>query len=80
MGNGINDMDPSIVPQGIRGPMMPSPFDSLGISSAPTDNQRHGGALSSTLASALAFVTQENQRLMLGEHLYPHVEQFTSNH
>lgn len=38
MGNGINDMDPSIVPQGIRGPMMPSPFDSLGISSAPTDN------------------------------------------
>ncbi|KAG4988984.1 hypothetical protein JHK82_031315 [Glycine max] len=80
MGNGRNGIDLLVVPQGIRDHMMPFPFDGLGISSAPTDNQRHGGALSSTLASALAFVTQENQRLMLGEHLYPHVEQFTSNH
>nr|KYP62044.1 Polyadenylate-binding protein 3 [Cajanus cajan] len=40
---------------------------------------RHG-ALSNTLASALASATPENQRLMLGEHLYPLVDRLTPNH
>ncbi|CAJ1953243.1 unnamed protein product [Sphenostylis stenocarpa] len=37
------------------------------------------GAISNTLASALASATPENQHLMLGENLYPLVEKLTSN-
>ncbi|XP_015942532.1 polyadenylate-binding protein 3 [Arachis duranensis] len=72
MGNGRNGMDPS-VPQGLVGPMMPMSFDG---SVSPIDNQRPG-TLSTTLASALASATPENQRVMLGEHLYPLVERLT---
>ncbi|MED6187843.1 hypothetical protein PIB30_080350 [Stylosanthes scabra] len=72
MGNGRNGMDPS-VPQGLVGPMMPMSFDG---SVSPLDNQRPG-TLSTTLASALASATPENQRMMLGEHLYPLVERLT---
>ncbi|TKY46112.1 Polyadenylate-binding protein 3 [Spatholobus suberectus] len=79
VGNSRNGMDPSVVPQGLMGPMMPLPFDGSGIAAAPNDNQRTG-ALSNTLASALASATPENQRLMLGEHLYPLVDRLTPNH
>ncbi|MED6118242.1 hypothetical protein PIB30_000868 [Stylosanthes scabra] len=72
MGNGRNGMDPS-GPQGLVGPMMPMSFDG---SVSPLDNQRPG-TLSTTLASALASATPENQRMMLGEHLYPLVERLT---
>ncbi|KAK7315387.1 hypothetical protein VNO77_33933 [Canavalia gladiata] len=80
MGNGRNGMDPSVVPQGLVGPVMPLPFDGSGIAAAPADNQQRPGALSNTLASALASATPENQRLMLGEHLYPLVDRLTPNH
>ncbi|XP_061345161.1 polyadenylate-binding protein 3-like isoform X3 [Gastrolobium bilobum] len=78
MANGRNGMDPSVVPQGLVGPIMPMPFDGSGVTAAPIDNQRPG-ASSTTLASALASATPDNQRLMLGEHLYPLVERLTSN-
>ncbi|KAJ1424956.1 RNA-binding domain superfamily [Sesbania bispinosa] len=78
MGNGRNGMDPSVVPQGLVGPMMPMPFDGSGVTAAPMDNQRPGVS-STTLASALASATPENQRLMLGEHLYPLVDRLTPN-
>lgn len=63
MGNNRNGMDPSSVPQGLVGPMMPLPFDGSGVNSAPVDNQQPG-ALSTTLASALASATPENRRLV----------------
>ncbi|KAE9611375.1 hypothetical protein Lal_00011575 [Lupinus albus] len=78
MGSGRNDIDPSVVPQGLAGPMMAMPFDGSGVTATPIDNQP-AGALSATLASALASATPENQRMMLGEHLYPLVERLTSN-
>ncbi|OIW12575.1 hypothetical protein TanjilG_04739 [Lupinus angustifolius] len=78
MANGRNDIDPSVVPQGLAGPMMAMPFDGSGVTATPIDNQPPG-ALSATLASALASATPENQRMMLGEHLYPLVERLTSN-
>ncbi|KAK7357157.1 hypothetical protein VNO80_16440 [Phaseolus coccineus] len=53
-------------------------FDGSGINAAPNDGQR-SGAVSNTLASALASATPENQRMMLGEHLYPLVERLTLN-
>ncbi|KAK7277367.1 hypothetical protein RIF29_18518 [Crotalaria pallida] len=73
MANGRNGMDPSVVPQSLAGPMMPLPFDGSGLTAAPVDNQRPG-ALTNSLASALASATPENQRMMLGEHLYPLVD------
>ncbi|KAE9617470.1 hypothetical protein Lal_00034649 [Lupinus albus] len=56
--------------------MVPLPFDGSAVTEAPIDNQ-HLGALSNTLASALASATPENQRMMLGEHLYPLVGRLT---
>ncbi|XAR48631.1 hypothetical protein NMG60_11031511 [Bertholletia excelsa] len=64
-----NGMDGSVVPQGLMSPMMPLPFDVSG------DLRHHRPVPMSTLASALASATPENQRLMLGEQLYPLVEQ-----
>ncbi|WVY99233.1 hypothetical protein V8G54_031384 [Vigna mungo] len=66
------------MPNGRNGPTMPMHFDGSGINAAPNDGQR-SGALSTTLASALASATPENQRMMLGEHLYPLVERLTLN-
>ncbi|XP_058769931.1 polyadenylate-binding protein 5-like [Vicia villosa] len=53
-------------------PMLPMTFD------GPTsiDNQR---PRSTSLASDLASATPENQRMMLGEHLYPLVKHLTPN-
>uniref|UniRef100_A0A5B6YUX9 Polyadenylate-binding protein n=1 Tax=Davidia involucrata TaxID=16924 RepID=A0A5B6YUX9_DAVIN len=66
-----NGMDPSIVPQGLVGPMMPA---------TPLDVQQSGPVPMSTLASALASATPENQRLMLGEQLFPLVERIERDH
>ena len=70
MGNARNGMDQSAVPQGLVGQMMPLPFDGSGVTAAPIDNQRPG--LSTTLASALASATPENQRLVCN-HLLIHL-------
>ncbi|OIW01421.1 hypothetical protein TanjilG_25717 [Lupinus angustifolius] len=77
MANGQNGMDPSVVPHGLAGPVMSLPFDGSGVTADP--NGHHPGALSNTLASALASATPENQRMMLGEHLYPLVARLTPN-
>ncbi|CAL5364163.1 unnamed protein product [Camellia sinensis] len=69
-----NGMDPSIVPQGLMAPMMPLPFDVSGMSTTPLDVHHPGPVPMSTLASALASATPENQRMMLGEQLFPLVE------
>ncbi|CAJ1976880.1 unnamed protein product [Sphenostylis stenocarpa] len=58
-------------------PNMHMHFDGSGI--ATPNNIQHAGTLSTTLASALASATPENQRMMLGEHLYPLVERLTTN-
>lgn len=63
MANNRNGMDPSVVPQGLVGQMMPMAFDGSGVTAAPIDNQ-HPGASSTTLASALASATPENQRMV----------------
>lgn len=56
MGNPRNGMDPSVVPQGLVGTMMPLPFDGSGV--------RSGLVPMSALASALASASPENQRLV----------------
>ncbi|XP_004496416.1 polyadenylate-binding protein 3 isoform X2 [Cicer arietinum] len=76
MANNRNGMDPSGVPQGLVGQMLPMNYDGSGVTAAPIDSQRPG---STTLASALASATPENQRMMLGEHLYPLVDRLTPN-
>ncbi|KAL7208399.1 hypothetical protein ACSBR1_030202 [Camellia fascicularis] len=75
-----NGMDPSIVPQGLMAPMMPLPFDVSGMSTTPLDVHRPGPVPMSTLASALASATPENQRMMLGEQLFPLVERVEPDH
>lgn len=72
--NSRNGMNQSMVPQGLMAPMMPLPYNVSGMSTTPTDVQRPGPVPMSTLASALASATPENQRLMLGEQLFPLVE------
>lgn len=57
-------MDPAVVPQGLVGPMMPLPFDGSGVPMSTIDIQRSGPVPMSTLASALASATPENQRLV----------------
>lgn len=61
MANNRNGMDPSGVPQGLVGQMLPMNYDGSGVTAAPIDSQRPG---STTLASALASATPENQRMV----------------
>ncbi|KAG5544721.1 hypothetical protein RHGRI_017237 [Rhododendron griersonianum] len=68
--NGRNGMDSSMVPQGLMSPVMPLSYDV----------QRNGPVPMSTLASTLASATPENQRMMLGEQLYPLVERLERDH
>ncbi|CAK8573311.1 unnamed protein product [Lathyrus sativus] len=56
--------------------MMPRTFDGPVVTAASIDNQR---PRSTSLASDLASATPENQRMMLGEHLYPLVKHLTPN-
>ncbi|XP_068321040.1 polyadenylate-binding protein 3-like [Pyrus communis] len=80
MGNARNGVDPSLAPQGLVGPMMPLPLDGAGLPVTRNDIHRSGPLPMSTLASALASATPENQRLMLGEQLYPLVERIEPEH
>lgn len=79
VGNSRNSMDPSAVAQGVVGPVMPLPFDGSAMPATPIDIQRPGPMPISALASALASASPENQRLMLGEQLYPLVESLERN-
>ncbi|CAK9174162.1 unnamed protein product [Ilex paraguariensis] len=79
MASGRNGMDASM-PQVPMGPMMPLPFDVSSMPATPSDIHRSGPLPMSTLASALASATPENQRMMLGEQLYPLVERLEHDH
>ncbi|CAL5185379.1 unnamed protein product [Lathyrus oleraceus] len=74
--NGRNGVDP-VDPEGLTGQLMDT---SVVAVASPINNPRHGGLSNNSLTSALASATPENQRLMLGEHLYPLVGRLTSNH
>ncbi|KAF5189449.1 Polyadenylate-binding protein [Thalictrum thalictroides] len=76
MSSARNGLDPSIVPQGLVGPMMPLPPQNVsGMPVAPIDVQRSGPVPITTLSSALASASPEQQHQMLGEQLFPLVDQ-----
>ncbi|PIA25461.1 hypothetical protein AQUCO_11400019v1 [Aquilegia coerulea] len=76
MSSARNGLDPSIVPQGLVGPVMPLPPHNVsGMPVSPIDVQRSGPVPITTLSSALASASPEQQRQMLGEQLFPLVEQ-----
>ncbi|XP_059631499.1 polyadenylate-binding protein 3-like [Cornus florida] len=62
---------PSMVHRGLVSPIMSLPLD---VSGTATSAKRSGPEAMSTLASALASATPENQQKMLGEHLFPLVQ------
>lgn len=62
MGNSRSGMDPSVVPQGVAGPVMPLSFDGSGMPLTPIDIQRSGQMHMSALLSSLASASPENQR------------------
>ncbi|XP_043694320.1 polyadenylate-binding protein 3-like isoform X2 [Telopea speciosissima] len=74
MPNAHNGVDPALVPQGLMGPMVHLPLDASGVPVAPMEASRPGLVPIQTLASALASATPEQQRMMLGEQLFPLVE------
>ncbi|KAL0288303.1 UNVERIFIED_CONTAM: Polyadenylate-binding protein 3 [Sesamum angustifolium] len=81
MANPRNGANPSVVPQGLMGPMVPLPLDSSAVPGTTALEMPLSVPLSrSTLASALASATPDNQRMMLGEQLYPLVERLEPNH
>lgn len=77
MGNSRSGMDASVAPQGAVGHVMPLSIDGA---ATPIDVQRPAQVHISTLLSALASASPDNQRAMLGEQLYPHVENLEPNH
>nr|GME11648.1 polyadenylate-binding protein 3 [Ipomoea batatas] len=65
----------SLASQSLMGPIMPLPFDvSGGVAASAIDIQRPAPIATPTLASTLASASPEDQRMMLGEQLYPLVE------
>ncbi|KAI3465422.1 hypothetical protein Pfo_022085 [Paulownia fortunei] len=75
--NGVN---PSMVPQGLMGPIVPLPLDASAVPGGSLEIPLSVPLSRSTLASALASASPENQRMMLGEQLYPLVERLERNH
>ncbi|XP_043718816.1 polyadenylate-binding protein 3-like isoform X1 [Telopea speciosissima] len=74
MPNARNGLEPSLVPQGLMGPRVPLSLDVSGVPVTPMEASRPGPVPIQTLASALASATPEQQRMMLGEQLFPLVE------
>ncbi|OAY63029.1 polyadenylate-binding protein 3 isoform X2 [Ananas comosus] len=74
MQSGRNGVDPTMQPQGLMGPMMPLPLDPSGMHVAQMDAIRPSPIPITALASALASASSEQQRIILGEQLYPLVE------
>lgn len=61
--NARNGLDPSGVPQGLVGSVMPIPFEGSGMPASPTDIARP--PLSSVLMSALRSASLEQQRTVM---------------
>jgi polyadenylate-binding protein len=72
--NARNTPDASVPPQGIMGAMLP-PLDIGGVPVPNADTGVPQPLPTSALASALASAPPEQQRAMLGEQLYPLVDQ-----
>lgn len=64
VGNARNGVDTPMSLQGHVSPMMLLPFDGSGMPVTSSDIQRSGPVPMSTLASALASATPDNQRLV----------------
>ncbi|KAG1346174.1 hypothetical protein COCNU_06G000030 [Cocos nucifera] len=76
----LEALDPLIVPQVLMGSVMPVPLDLRSIPVSPMDAVKSPTPFqTTTVASALALATPENQRVMLGERLYPLVEHIEWN-
>ncbi|XP_058111019.1 polyadenylate-binding protein 3 [Magnolia sinica] len=80
MPNARNGVDPTMVPQGLMGPMMPLQMDVPGVPVASMDPARPQLVPITTLASALASASPDQQRLMLGEQLFPLVDRLEHDH
>lgn len=81
MANRRNALEPTMGPRGLVGPMMPRPLNVAGgVPMGAMDVQRPGPIPMQTLASALASASPEDQRVMLGEKLYPLVERIERDH
>lgn len=65
MSNARNGVNPSMVPQGLMGPIMPLPLDaSSAVQGASLEIPISAPLSRSTLASALASASPDNQRLV----------------
>lgn len=64
MQNLRNGVEPAMVPQGLMGPMIPVPLDAGNVQVAPMDSTHSPSIPISTLASALASATPEQQRMV----------------
>ncbi|KAH0448582.1 hypothetical protein IEQ34_022382 [Dendrobium chrysotoxum] len=78
MQNTRTGVDP-LMPQGLMGPVMPLLIEANSIHTPPADTVRSPIPISA-LASALASASTDQQRVMLGEQLYPLVEQIERDH
>lgn len=64
MANARNGVNPSMVPQGLMGPIMPLPLDASALPGASLEIPLSAPISRSTLASALASASPENQRMV----------------
>uniref|UniRef100_A0A0D6R2K9 PABC domain-containing protein n=1 Tax=Araucaria cunninghamii TaxID=56994 RepID=A0A0D6R2K9_ARACU len=80
MHNARNGPDPSLMPQGLMGAMLPVPVDVAGIPVGNAETARSQPLPITALASALASANPEQQRAMLGEQLFPLVDQLEHDH
>lgn len=80
MHNTRNGPDPSLVPQALMGTMMPMPLDVAGMPVGNAETTRPQPVPITALASALASANPEQQRAMLGEQLFPLVDQLEHDH
>lgn len=67
-----NGVDPTMIPQGLMGPMMPLPLDASGMHVAQMDAVRSSPIPITALASALASATPEHQRVVRFFNLLSH--------
>ncbi|KAH9331910.1 hypothetical protein KI387_004018, partial [Taxus chinensis] len=80
MHNTRNGPDPSLMPPSLMGGMMPMPLDVSGIPVGNAETTRPQPVPITALASALASASPDQQRAMLGEQLFPLVDQLEHDH
>lgn len=80
MPNARNTPDAVVSPQGMMGAMLPVPLEMGGMPVSAADTSVPQPIPISALASALASAPTEQHRVMLGEQLYPLVDQIEHDH